>query len=119
MSVRITRVYTGDDGESHFEDIDVPFDTFGPAGSMSERFAATGIIFRETGADYDYDWHNAPQRQYILILSGDGVEVEVGDGTTRQFHAGDIMLAEDVTGRGHISRALGPEPRVSVFVTLD
>ncbi len=119
MGVSVTRLYTGGDGESHFEDIEVPFEDFGPGGSMSKRLAATGIIFRETGNDYDYDWHNAPRRQYILMLAGGGVEIEVGDGTTRRFHAGDVLLAEDTTGRGHISRAIDDDPRVSIFVTLD
>lgn len=119
MGVRVTRLYSGDDGESHFEDIEVAFDEFGPGGAMSERLPATGIIFRETGDDYDFDWHNAPQRQYILMLAGGGVEIEVGDGTKRRFHAGDVLLAEDTTGHGHISRAIDKEPRVSIFVTLD
>ncbi len=117
--VKVTRLYTGDDGESHFEDIEVPFEESGLGGAMSSRLPATGVVFRETGDDYDYDWHNAPRRQYILMLSGGGVEIEVGDGTTRRFRAGDILLAEDTTGRGHISRAIDPEPRVSVFVTLE
>ncbi len=117
--MKATRIYTGDDGESHFEDIDIPLRDHGMVGMMSELQEAKGVIFRTTGPDYDYDWHNAPRRQYILILSGGGVEIEVGDGSKRRFEAGDIFLAEDTTGRGHISRATSDEPRVSVFVTLE
>ena len=119
QGVKVTRLYSGEDGESHFEDIEVPFEEFGKGGAMSSLRPATGVVFRETGEDYDYDWHNAPRRQYILMLQGGGVEIEIGDGTKRRFRAGDILLAEDTTGRGHISRAIDPEPRVSVFVTLD
>ena len=31
---------------------------------------------------------------------------------------GDILIAEDLTGQGHGTREVGPEPRVSVFVPL-
>jgi quercetin dioxygenase-like cupin family protein len=91
----------------------------GVIGKLSERIAATGVIFRENAANYDYQWHNAPQRQYILLLSGGGAEVEIGDGSKRRFEAGDILLVEDTTGQGHITRSTSDEPRVSIFVTLD
>jgi hypothetical protein len=48
-----------------------------------------------------------------------GVEIELGDGTKRIINAGEILLAEDTTGQGHISRALQKKPRKSVFITLD
>jgi len=116
--MKITRLYTGDDQESHFEDIEIELKDAGNIGELSEKVDATGIIFRRTGPDYDYDWHNAPQRQYILMLDG-AVDVETGDGTVRRFSTGDILLVEDLTGRGHKSKAVNNQPRTSVFVTLD
>jgi len=117
--MRITRIYTGDDGESHFEDIDVPMiDRGQPIGSISRLEKATGILFRETGADYSYDFHTAPRRQYVINLDA-GVEIEVGDGSKRRLGPGDIILAEDTTGRGHISRSVDDRPRRSIFITLD
>ena len=115
----ITRLYTGADGESHFAELEIALDDLGKIGSASERIPATGLIVRETGRDYDVGWHNAPQRQYVVMLSGGRVEIEIGDGSKRAFGPGDILLAEDTTGRGHISRALDAEPRISLFVTLD
>ncbi len=112
------RLYTGADGESHFEDIDIPLKDGGDIGRLSEPQKATSIIFRETARDYDYDWHNALQRQYIIMLDA-GVEIELGDGTKRIINAGEILLAEDTTGQGHISRALQKKPRKSFFITLD
>ena len=53
------------------------------------------------------------------MLSGGRVELETGDGSKRVLGPGDVLLAEDTTGLGHISRALDPEPRVSIFVALD
>jgi len=116
--MKVTRIFTGDDQESHFEDIEIPLTDKGEIGKLSEIVKATGVIFRETPPDYCYSWHNAPQRQYVVMLEG-GVEMEIGDGTKRIFQAGDILLAEDTTGRGHISRAVNNKPRKSLFITLD
>lgn len=116
--MKITRLYTGADQESHFGDVDIELSDAGAIGAFSEKVNATGIIFRRTGPDYDYDWHNAPQRQFIIMLDG-SVDVEIGDGTVRRFTTGDILLVEDTTGRGHKSKAVNNEPRSSIFVTLD
>jgi hypothetical protein len=116
--MRITRVYTGEDGESHFENIDLPLQDQGDIGRFSERFNATSIVFRETDADYDLGFHNAPRRQFVINLDA-SVELEVGDGTKRLIGPGEVLLAEDTTGRGHISRAVGGRKRRSIFVTLD
>ncbi len=116
--MRVTRLYTGADQQSHFEDYEVDMDDHGPIGHLSARHPVTSLIFRHTDADYDFDWHNAPQRQYIVILEG-GLDVEIGDGTRRRFGPGDIVLAEDTTGQGHISRAVDGQPRRSLFITLD
>ena len=116
--MKVTRLYTGSDGESYFDDIDIPLEDNGDIGKLSEFMKVTGIIFRETGGDYNYDWHNAPGRQFVIILEGE-VEIEIGDGEKRRFGTGDILLAEDTSGRGHISRAVDNQTRKSVFVTLD
>jgi len=116
--MKATRLYTGEDGESHFEDFDIPLQDAGDIGALSELFPVTGIIFRETDEAYDYSWHNAPRRQFVLMLRG-SVEIEASDGSRRIFHGGDILLAEDTTGRGHISRAVNSQRRTSVFVTLE
>ncbi len=115
--ITVTRLYAGDDGESHFQDIEIPLSDRGTIGQLSEQQAATGVIFRTTPPDYAYDWHTAPQRQYVILLNG-SVEVEVGDGTTRRFGPGSILLAEDTTGHGHRSRAVGNQVNTSIFVTL-
>ena len=116
--MKVTRLYSGTDGESHFEDIDIPLARFEPGEERSEFIKATGIIFRETSESQDLDWHNAPRRQYVFTLKGRG-EIVVGDGTSRQFGPGDIMIADDLTGRGHMTRGVGNQPRISIFVTLD
>lgn len=116
--MKITRLYTGKDNESHFEDVEIPLDKGDPAERMSELFKVTGLIFRQTSSSFDVNWHPAPRRQFVINLEGK-VELVVGDGTSRILGPGDILLAEDITGHGHISRAVNNQPRKSVFVTLD
>ncbi|MCS5638137.1 MAG: hypothetical protein NZ990_16575 [Myxococcota bacterium] len=116
--MKVVRIYTGEDGESHFDDVEVPLRDLGAIGSISELEEATGIVFRETDGDYELGFHNAPRRQYVINLDA-AIELETGDGTKRVLEAGDVLLAEDTTGRGHISRAVEQKPRRSIFVTLD
>jgi hypothetical protein len=117
-TMRVVRLYTGPDNKSHFEDIQIPLKDAGKVGFISELYKATGLVFRETTGDYNYDFHPAPRRQYVVNLEGE-VEIEVGDGTRRILRTGDILLAEDTTGQGHISRAVAGKPRKSLFITLD
>ena len=117
-TMKIVRIYTGPDNRSHFEDIEIPLNSDGKVGFLSEKMKATGVVFRYTDGDYNYDFHTAPRRQYVVNLEGE-VEIEVGDGTKRILRSGDILLAEDTTGQGHISRAVAGKPRKSLFITLD
>lgn len=116
--MKITRLFVDSAGETHFQDMDVPFDTENPGGKMSKKLPATGIIFRQTAPTYDYDWHNAPRKQYIINLDA-AVQITVSDGETRTIGAGEVFLVEDITGKGHISKAVNGKLRHSIFVTLD
>ena len=118
MAKKVTRIYTGSDGKSHFEDIEIALEDEEARGLRSERMKATEILFGEQDSGFKYDWHNAPCRQFVITLEGEG-EIEIGDGTKRRFRAGDVLLAEDTTGRGHITRVINNQPRKSVIVTLD
>jgi len=115
--VRITRIFNTPNGASHFEDVEIELNDAGEIGSLSDRLPVSGIIFRENPPDYDYDWHNAPQRQYIVMLDGN-IEIEVSDGEVRRFTGGDILLVEDLSGRGHKTRSIDGQSRRSVFVVI-
>ena len=115
--IQVTRIYTGDDGETHVEEIQVPLRARGAATALSDPVDVTSLQFRRTTRDYFIDWHNAPRRQYVITLSGES-EVELGDGTKIRLHPGHILLAEDTEGRGHISRAVGTADRISLFIPL-
>lgn len=118
---RIIRVYTGDDGQSHLEEVSLslrPFvDTEGAYGEGTPLQTATGITFRLSPPGYILNWHCAPRRQYTITLSGEA-EIEVGDGTVKRIGPGDVILAEDLSGQGHITRGVGDQPRLSVVVPL-
>ena len=107
--MQVVRVYTGDDGRSHFEDVVIPLADTGSIGRISELIRGPGVMFREDGGDYDIDFHNAPRRQFVVNLTG-AVDIAIGDGTVRRLGPGDILLAEDTHGEGHTSRAVDGEP---------
>jgi quercetin dioxygenase-like cupin family protein len=117
----IIRVYTGEDGQSHLQEMPLalqPFvDTEGAYGEGTPLQNATGITFRVAPLGYVLEWHCAPRRQYTITLAGEA-EIEVGDGTVRRVGAGDVVLAEDLTGQGHITRVVGSEPRFYAVVPL-
>ena len=108
------RLYTGDDGQSHLEELDMDEGEF----ALSKMHEATSVGFRRQESGYFSDWHHAPRRQFIITLSG-GVEIGLGDGTIMRFGPGDVMLAEDLTGQGHTTRAVGDGPRFSVTIPVD
>jgi hypothetical protein len=116
--VTITRVYADEHGESHFADLDVPLRDRGPIGHLSEEIPAKAVIFRRNDPGYDYDWHVAPRRQFIVLLDG-AIEIETSDGTRRTFRGGEVLLMEDTTGRGHRTRHVEARERQSVFIVLD
>ncbi len=116
--MRIHNLWVDADGETHFRDIEVEWGEATPSGRLSERLPATGIIFRQVQPDYELDWHKAPRRQYIINLDA-GVEITVSDGESRVIGAGEVLLVEDVTGKGHLSKAVDDKIRHCIFVPID
>lgn len=115
--IKVTRIYTGPDNQTHAEEYEVPLGPPSRATELSEPVDVTSLQFRRTSPEYYLDWHNAPRRQYVVTLSGES-EVELGDGTKIRLYPGHILLAEDTSGQGHISRAIGDEDRISLFIPL-
>jgi len=113
----ITRLYNDEKGESHFTDIEVEIFDSGNIGKLSEKFPVNEIIFRETSGDYYYDFHNAPQRQFIILLEGE-IQIETSLGEVRNFKAGEVLLVEDTEGKGHKTKSVDGKLRRSIFVTL-
>ena len=106
---RCIRLWTGDDGLSHVEEMRFADGTL--AG-------ATGLRFAETAAGGALDWHTAPRRQYVITLSGT-LEFVTRDGERFTLAPGDVLLAEDTTGSGHRWHLVDDQPWRRIYVTLD
>lgn len=116
--MRIHNLYTDADGQSHFRDIEIEWVEERRGSKVSKRFPAAGIIFRETQAEHDRDWHPAPRRQYIINLDA-GARLTASDGESRIIAAGEVILVEDTTGKGHLSQSVAGKMRHSIFVPIE
>lgn len=105
------------DGVSYFERKRMPFISRAGAGWETAPLSLDGHQFVFAGADLDYAWHPAPQRQVVLVLTG-GLAMEYGDDSHAEVAPGGFLIGEDTDGKGHITRALDGRPRFSVFAHL-
>jgi hypothetical protein len=114
--MKIIRLYTASDQKSHFEELELQFGGEQKILTTDAR-AATSAVFRCVPVGTVLERHPAPRRQYLVTLSGSW-EIEASNGVARIFKPGDVMLADDTTGEGHISRVIGNEPHVFMTVPL-
>lgn len=120
--MKYTRIYADTKGESHFMDVQiklehVDFAPPAPPVNLSSFNPATQYAFCVFSSGWFGDWHPTPQRQIFFLLSGE-VEVQVSDGEVRRFGTGSIVLVEDTTGKGHVSRVVGSTDVVTGVVQL-
>jgi hypothetical protein len=101
--MRVVRIFTRESGESAIEIRRVPMS--GAARPMSETFKCNTIFFRETPEGHVEDLHRAPRRQLIFLTSGI-LELESSEGRRYVCRPGDLLFAEDMQGKGHITRSL-------------
>jgi hypothetical protein len=115
--VKIHRFFTGKDGLTYAEEIDVKFEGGDGGNELYKFLSNSGATLRRSAPGRVNDWHTASRRQYIVTLSGHA-ELELSGGQTLKVGPGDIELAEDTTGKGHITRTVGTEDRVSIAIPL-
>lgn len=114
--IRQVRLFTGPDGQSHVEEGVIELD--GDAHDQLTAWLPAGPIrFQESPAGSSLDWHEAPQRQFVVTLRGT-LEFTTRDGETFQLAPGDVLLAEDTTGGGHRWRLLDDQPWQRLYVQL-
>jgi hypothetical protein len=113
--MKVTKIYADPTGESHFEDLDILLENKGTIGDLSDSQVVSDLVFRENEATYDWDFHHAPARQYIVLLDG-AIEIETSDGEKRTFYGGEILLVEDTWGKGHRTRNIEAKRRRSLFI---
>ena len=112
--ILMTRIYTGPDGLSHAQEIEMKL----TGGGVSEMMKATGVQFSSRPPAPSEAWHTGPRRQFVITLSG-RAEIEVAGGQKVAIGPGHINLIEDTTGKGHITRNLGPDNRVVITIPLE
>lgn len=108
--IMMTRIYTGPDGLSHSEQIEMKLT---PNGTSAMK--ATGVEFSSRPAAPAGDWHTGPRRQFVITLSG-RAELEVAGGKKVPIGPGNINLIEDTTGKGHITHNI--DDRIVVTIPL-
>lgn len=119
--MELTQFITTPDGGSRFETIGIPLtlEREGAGGFVlrtSDPFESGAVTFVSLPADLDQDWHPAPARQFVQVLSG-SVEVTTSDMATRRFDAGDLFIAGDTTGQGHRTRVIDG-PALVIFIPM-
>jgi quercetin dioxygenase-like cupin family protein len=105
------RIYTDARGESHFDNMTVEQSRAQAAPPAAPFYVSKdGPASKYRFYTFEPGWigelHPAPTRQFLALMSGT-VEMETTDGTARRLGPGDIVLLEDTTGRGHVTRNIG------------
>jgi quercetin dioxygenase-like cupin family protein len=102
------KLYTGPDNASHVK-----------VGTVAEndRTDVVAIHFKETPAHSSFDWHNDPEPQYVITLSGT-LEFTTRDGETFVVRPGDVLVATDHVGSGHKWRLIDDQPWRRAYVVL-
>ncbi|HSE30061.1 MAG TPA: cupin domain-containing protein [Pyrinomonadaceae bacterium] len=122
MKASYVRLFADDRGESHFQDVVTDLGRLNfahgiPPLFVSYGFAASEASFFGAPSGWESDWHPSSGRHLFAVLSGVW-EVTASDGETRTFSAGDVLLVEDTTGKGHTSRVLGSDESLALLIVL-
>jgi hypothetical protein len=115
----VVSLYTGTDGQTHDRVVNIELKPWPGARSAerSDPIRSADVQYRRMPSGWANDWHPAPARQYVITLSGRG-EIELIGGRKLDFGPGSVFLAEDLTGKGHVSRTIGSEDWVSIAIRL-
>jgi hypothetical protein len=128
-----TYLWADANGVSHFRDKKLSFEAVTPesptAGTTSRTNPDPGALFAlplhvATGVTVLYlkraaveDCHRASRRMYLIAVQGVS-EVTAGDGEVRRFGLGSIVLMDDLTGKGHITRAVGDIDHIALTIPV-
>lgn len=116
--IRCVRLWTGKDGNSHFEEGTIALAEGERADFIGKPVAAKAISFQETRSGGSFEWHQDPVPRYVLTLTGT-LEFETKSGATFVIHPGDILLAQDNSGSGHKWRLIGDDPWRRAYIVYE
>lgn len=119
--MKVTRFHATPDGGSRFQELEIPInqprqDNFGFTLHQSNAWPSPGIRFVELPENLDQGWHHAPASQIVVVLAGE-MEVGTSDGEKRRCAAGQAFIADDLTGKGHVTKVISGPAHV-MFVEL-
>jgi hypothetical protein len=128
LALPYVHLYADAHGVSHFRDERLPFaagraapEVASPELSNARALASrqlsnapgATLLLLKRGAQED--WHRAPRRMYLIVVQGMS-EVTAGDGEVRRFGLGSVLLMDDTTGKGHITRAVGDVDHIALTI---
>jgi len=120
--MKYTRLYATEDGESHFEQVEVELSLVdyappAPPLKLSQMHASTQFGFMEAPAGWSSEWHTSAARNLFVVLTGEW-EVTASDGESQRFSTGSVLLVDDTSGKGHSSRVTSETASVAVMLEL-
>ncbi len=120
-STKCLRLFSGENGESFIEEVEFPLEAiqFAPPAPpllLSDPMPASQVSWLQFPSDWQDDSHPSPRRQLFALLSGE-VEIWTSLGDRKTLSAGDCLLMEDTTGKGHGARPINGSP-VGIMITL-
>jgi hypothetical protein len=120
--LRYTVIYSDPEGRTHFRDEFFPWRKAQSADPKTSAMQTPFVDAQKLGfitipSGSRSEWHPAPGKRFVMVLSG-LTEIEVGSGERRKVGPGDVVLATDVQGRGHITRVLGKQDVVAAWVPV-
>jgi quercetin dioxygenase-like cupin family protein len=106
--MRATKLWKGEDNASHVLEGTLTLD---------QRTDVTAVHFKESPPHSSFDWHDAPEHQYVITLAGT-LEFVTRDGETFIIRPGDVLVATDTAGTGHKWRLTDDAPWRRCYVEL-
>jgi len=112
--IKYLKIYSDSDGCSHFETVEINLESTNYAPPADPLYTSVpepvkNIVFLELPAGWHAGWHPTPVRQWLTLMTGE-CEFEAGDGKRCLQKAGDVVILDDTTGKGHRTRVIGKVP---------
>ena len=121
--MRYLRLYADEFGESHFESVEIGYDQVvyappAPQFDISEQVKSSQFINVRFLVGWDSGLHPTPRRQLFVVCSGI-IEGCSSDGVSEIFEAGDMLLMEDTSGKGHTAKVISDVDVHALMIHLD
>ena len=111
--IEYLRIFADEEGCSHFEikNIELEAKNYAPPApslNASKLETANNSVFLELPVGWHGDWHPTPVRQWLILMTGT-CEFTAWNGERATCMAGDVIMLDDVTGKGHQTQVLGDQ----------